>query len=483
MISLKKIPSVESYDVDGSTLRQVIHFEFDAGFYDLNSSCVELTTSIIPVEASPDQVGVHNVSLIYPPIVFIKNAQISCDKGGVLQDLTNVNFREINMRKFTRSTAQNESMLYLDGQNEADEFGNDRSNFRTLYRSGTTSSVVNKPVLRIPLRELFSGGIGSMSQYPPNMGKTRLRLEFQSGTMMMEEYIKFDNHDVEADRVDCDGIDAAPSHDVTSVTVTKLYESDNQVPLWVGQKINIQYTHDGDDGAEDRLITGITRINPAQPEEITISFANILTTALALSDISIISIPASSLTYKIERPQLLLFQITPSPGQAASAVKKLRNASIPFRTWSLEMDNLTETAEYNRQFYLEPNCNSAMMFFQAPADDDGDQMDSTSDNLHSWRTALGQVDLTNTDVVKSSPLAKDREMWSVLNSNLPFRKLTDTPTVVCNPIPPVSEQQQYSVQLKKKTGAAEPDIDSCVVHLYKQLNRVLKISQNSVQVN
>ena len=479
MISLKKIPSLESYDVDGSTLRQVIHFEFDAGFYDLNSSCVELTTSIVPVEggADPTQVGIHNVALSYPPVVFIKSAQISSDKAGILEDLSNVNFRELNMRKFTRSTAQNESQSYIDGQTQVDEFSNNYSNFRTLYRSGTTKSVVNKPVLRIPLNEIC-GGIGSMVQYPPNLGKTRLRLEFQSGSMMMNESVKFTDHSDAAERLDCDDIDAAASREITSVVLEDTYLSDNSIPIWVGEKLNIQYTHDSATSAEDVLITGISRASGT----VTVTFTpELVTTDLALTNISIIEIEVDSLAYKIESPQLLLFQITPSPSQAASAVKKLRNASIPFRTYSLEMDNLTETAEYNRQFYLEPNTNSAMMFFRPPATASGEVMDSSSSKLHSWRTALGQVDLTNTDVVKNSPLAKDRVMWSILNSNLPLRKLTDPPDVVCNPIPAVSDQQQYSVQLKKES--ASDDIESCVVHLYKQVNRVLKISQQQVQVN
>ena len=472
MISLKKIPSVESYDVDGSTLRQVIHFEFDAGFYDLYNSCVELTTSIVPIETTPAQIGVHNVSLTYPPIVFVKNAQMSCDKGGILEDVSNVNFREINMRKFTRSTAENESLLYIDGQNQVDEFGNNHSNFRTLYRSGTTNSVVNKPVLRIPLRELFSG-IGSMPQYPPNVGKTRLELEFQAGTMMLQEYVKYDAHATNS--LACDNIAAvAAGQDITSVVITPTYDTQNQVPLWVGQKLSIQFTANAIVDAKDVLITGLSRDDTSG--KVTVSFANMLTTVFALTLITIIELGAASLAYKIESPQLLLFQIQPSPSQASSAVKKLRNASIPFRTWSLEMDNLTETAEYNRQFYLEPNCNSAMLMFR----EDADKMDSASDELYSSRNQLNQVDLTNTDVVQESPLWKDRIMWSVLNSNLPFKKLTNSPVVVFNPIPAVNQQQQFSVQLKSEAGGA--DIDTTVVHLYKQLNKVLKISKGRVMV-
>ena len=128
----------------------------------------------------------------------MKNDRLSSDRGGILEDNTHNNFRNVNLEKFTRSTAQNQADAVFDGTDYVDEFSNHYSNFRTLYRTGTTTSVANTPELRVPLRELFS--IGSMPQYPPNMGRTTVRLEFQSGNGMLVENRRYTDHGAAATR-------------------------------------------------------------------------------------------------------------------------------------------------------------------------------------------------------------------------------------------------------------------------------------------
>lgn len=477
MISLKKIPSDESYDIDGSVLRSIIHFQFDAGFYDLNSSCVILPTTITSTETAGAD-GVHNVSMKYRPQVFIKNDRMSSDRGGILEDNTHNNFRNVNMEKFTRSTAQNESDTYFDGVNYVDEFSNNYSSFRNLLKTGAVASTSNTPELRVPLRELFS--IASMPQYPPNMGRTTVRLEFQSGSGMLVENRRYTDH--AGSPLSCDNVAATggAAADVVAVVLAGTFPTDKDLPSWVGQKLNIQFTDGANPAATvDVVITEVAR--NAASNKATITFTpRIVNTAALVSAITIIEVAAASLAYKIQIPKLLLYQISPSAGQRASAVKKLSNANIPLRQWSLEMDNLTDTTEYNRQFYLEPNCSNAVMFFQPPQVGGNDQMDSVSANLGSYRCSLGQVDLTNTDVIVKTPLEKDRQMWTVLNSGLPLKNLRNPPDSVLNPVPAVPDQQQYSVQLKKSAGG---NISACNVHLYKQLNRVLKISKGQVAVN
>ena len=134
MISLKKIPSLESYDVDGSTLRQIVNFEFDAGFYDLNSSCLILPTTITSVETTPALKGVHNVSLTHRANVMVKNCRFSTTRAGILEEMTHNNFRNINLEKFTRGTSQNQSQAFFDGANFQDEFSNNYSNFRLTQK-------------------------------------------------------------------------------------------------------------------------------------------------------------------------------------------------------------------------------------------------------------------------------------------------------------------------------------------------------------
>ena len=478
MLTLKKVSAEESNDFDGSVLRSVCHFPIEAdGIYDLNSSCLILPTTINTTETTPALVGVHNCFLGNRAQVLVKNCRFSTTRAGILEEMTHNNFRNVNLEKFTRSTPQNRSEALFDGVQVEDVFSNHYSCFRDLHRVGETASVENRPELRIPLRELFPG-IGSMPQYPSfKLGKATVRVEFQAGSEMLEETRRYTDHTDAAKTLACDNIAAADVGERKVVVITPTtFKADKEIPLWVGQKLNVQRTINAQVGVVDVLIAGIAR--NAETNKVTLTFSqSIATTALEISAITIIEVVVDSLAYKIEQPKLLLYQVKPTPSQMESARKKLSNASIPYRTWSLEQDNLAATAEFNRQYYLEPNCSNAVMFFQGGQDD----MDSLSNNLGSFRCALNQIDITNTDVDcnPSSPLYLDRAMWTITNCGLPLRSLKNPPKCVLNPVPRVEQSQQYSVQLKK---SAAGDITASNIHLYKQLNRVIKISKNQVQV-
>ena len=477
MLTLKKVSCEESNDFDGSVLRSICHFPIEAdGIYDLNSSCLILPTSINTTETA-GAAGVHNSCLRYRAQVLVKNCRFSTTRAGILEEMTNNNFRNVNLEKFTRSTPQNRGEALFDGVSVTDEFSNHYNCFRDLHRIGTTTSVENRAELRIPLRELF-GGICSMPQYPSfKLGRATIRVEFQSGVKMLEEKRRYTNHDDADESLACDNVPATggAAADVNTLVLTHLYLSDKEIPLWVGQKLNVDYVIGGATDDTDVVITGIAR--NATTNKVTLTVTLLVNTALEVEDITIIEVSAATQAYKIEQPKLLLYQVKPSPSQMETARKKLSNASIPYRTWSLEQDNLQETAEFNRQYYLEPNCSNAVMFFQPGVGD----MDSESDNLGSFRCALNQIDITNTDIEcnPSSPLYLDRALWTITNCGLPMRRLYNPPKCVLNPVPRVEQSQQYSVQLKK---SAAGNIADCNIHLFKQLNRVIKISKNQVQV-
>ena len=477
MLTLKKISADESLDFDGSTLRSIAHFPIEAdGIYDLNSSCLILPTKINTTETAGAD-GVHNSCLRYRAQVLVKNCRFSTTRAGILSEMTHNNFRNVNLEKFTRSTSQNQSEALFDGVNFEDEFSNNYSCFRDLHRVGETASVENRPELRVPLRELFPG-IGSMPQYPSfKLGKATLKVEFQSGDGMLEEKRRYTDHEDADKSLACDDVPATggAAAAVTTLVLFPEYQSDKEIPLWVSQKLNVDYTIDAEDRNQDVLITGIAR--DATTNKVTLTVTAVDNTDKLVENITIIEVAAASQAYIIEQPKLLLYQVKPTPSQMESARKKLSNASIPYRTWTLEQDNLQETVEFNRQYYLEPNCSNAVMFFQPGTDD----MDSVSDNLGSFRCALNQIDITNTDVDcnPSSPLYLDRALWTITNCGLPMRRLKNPPKCVLNPVPRVEQSQQYSVQLKK---SADGNIADCNIHLYKQLNRVIKISKNQVQV-
>lgn len=482
MITLKKYTCREANDFDGTILRSIAHFDIPAdGIYDLSQSCVVLPVTITSVETAGDE-GIHNVSLKFRPVCLVKNCQLSSENAGIMEDITHCNFLNRNLNRLRYNTQDNEDNTLFNGVNFVDEFSNNYSAFRDLVRKGTASNADRRPELRVPLSALFPG-VGEFTQYPAMMmGRTTVKLEFQSGTNMLQEKRRYDDHT--ANNIDIDDIAGGTAK--TTIVSTRTYEDAKEIPFWVGQKINVSRSVDGGGAAViDTYVTAVAwdpAATATHTKKAVLTVApEVATTAQAITDVTAIQVEAASLSYKIEQPKLLLYQVSPSPSQMSSAVSKLKSGTeMPFRTYTLEQDSVVNaTAEYNRNFYLEPNCANAFLFGQLPAGAAGDNMNSTITNLGSFRTSLNQVDLTSQDVTVDSPLYKDRILWTVSNAGLPLRNLRDTPSVVANPIPLQSVQQQYQVQLKK---SAVGDIAAFNLHLYKQVQRVLKVSGRSVQV-
>jgi len=482
MITLKKYTCREANDFDGSALRSIVHFDIPGdGIYDLSQSCVVLPVTITSVETAGAE-AIHNVSLKFRPVCLVKNCQLSSENAGIMEDLTHVNFLNRNLNRLRYNTQDNEDNALFNGVNYEDEFSNNYSAFRDLVRKGTASNADRRPELRVKLSALFPG-VAEFTQYPAMMmGKTTVRLEFQSGTNMLQEKIRYDDH--AGNSVGFANI--AGGVGKTTLISTNDYQAAKEIPFWVGQKINVSRSIGGAGAtAIDTYITAVAW-DPAaaatHTNKIVLTVApEIAADGDAITAVTAIQVAAASLSYKIEQPKLLLYQVSPSPSQMSSAVSKLKSGTeMPFRTYTLEQDSVVNaTAEYNRNFYLEPNCANAFLFGQLPAGAAGDNMNSTITNLGSFRTSLNQVDLTSQDVTVDSPLYKDRILWTVSNAGLPLRNLRDTPSVVANPIPLQSVQQQYQVQLKK---SAVGDIAAFNLHLYKQVQRVLKVSGRSVQV-
>ena len=490
MLSLIKFNSVEATDFNGlDTTSQICHFDIPSdGLYDLSMSCIVLPITLDTTEvATASGTGSHNVSLRFKPHSLVKNCQMTCSNGGILETNTHQNFLNVNLDRYRDNTADGNSNALFDGRNFEDEFGGNYSVFRTLYRTGTTAPVENSAELRIPLSDLFS--IGSFKQFPAMVIRnTRIRLEFQTNPPAVDGVVVESNVAVEVrkytDHTDntlaCDNIAADPGQEITTLTVTPTYNDDRAIPLFVGQKINVQYTVTGSAVADKSVVISEIARN-AGSGKVTLTVPSLVTTDNTVTAITIKEKEAASILYNIKAPQILLYKINPTPSQLSSAVSKLRRgAEFPFRSYSLEQDSLQETHEFNRQYYLEPNVNNAILWGQLPSA--YDQLESSLDHLSSYRCAVNGVDTTSIDVVPNSCLYRDRLLWTMSNAGVPLRQLrgNDDADTVCNTIPLANVQQQYSVQLR---GDGTTAMTARNIHLYKQVNHVLKVSGNSVQVN
>ena len=150
-----------------------------------------------------------------------------------------------------------------------------------------------------------------------------------------------------------------------------------------------------------------------------------------------------------------------------------RGVNLAFRTWSLETVNMDGVAQYNRQFFLEPGTSNALLLFVIAPD-----LNSTQPILDRFRCVLNGIDLTTTDIIQNTPLYKDRLMYTMANVGAPIVNLNREGLdaygnfMIANPIPFVDEQQMFSIKLNALSGQT---LDGCVIYLFKQVNRVLRI--------
>ena len=97
---------------------------------------------------------------------------------------------------------------------------------------------------------------------------------------------------------------------------------------------------------------------------------------------------------------------------------------------------------------------------------------SAQDVLARYRCTLNGIDLTTTDIVKNTPLHWDRLMYTMANANLPLVNLNNGSLIIANPVPFADDNQMFNIKLSALSGQT---LDACVIYLFKQVNRVLRI--------
>ena len=486
MLSLKRIPCVEADDFDGTDLKQIAHFDIPAdGIYDLSRSCLVFPTNIYTTEGEGNPPGVHNVALRFRPQSLIKNCEISCQRGGVMESRTHNNFLNVNLNKYIYGKQLDESGAYLEGRSSQDEFGNYYSAFRYFGIDAANPTFNLKHELKIPLRHLFS--IGSFPQYPASAtGTTRIQVEFQKSvsapawngtswaTNLMEETPRYTSEHTLAFAHPSAAEIAAGGVTIHTTSISK----GNTTPFWEGQLLNIR----NNDVTRQAIIETIVR-----EQSPTHHYAWIFKITFDRQVVTHESATtgweehAASFKYEVTEPELLLYQISPSPHQLKSAMSKLkRGSTFPFKTWVLEQDHMQESVEFNKQYYLNPNCSTALFLGQEQATDD--VLECSMPNLANFRCQLNNQDLTTQDIVPNDYLYRDRQMWSLSNAGIPMGKVVGNlgANLIANPVPPVPVQQPLTITMRALPGHT---ITAGNLKLYKQVQRVLKISGGSVQVN
>ena len=434
-------------------------------------------------------------------ICFVKNASLSTQLKGRLEDINRVDVLRQNLDNLTMSRADLAGLDHTAAFPVTDTTNRKMGGlFRELHKEGTAVSRELVAPIKIPLSQLFN--LGSLQQYPASkLGKTRIHLE-----------LNIDNFNPVASRQAASTAPAAANFadvtrvatDPTPLPVTSL-TSNAPYPLlemsnfYVGQRLRINSTKTG--GAEttrERIVTGISR--SAADDTLTLTFdqaVDTLTGTQTLGTNKVYGYQASpTLTFAIDYAQLVLQKVA-NPGKEPNIIN--------YTTFSTEQAQGNGATNFQRQFQLEPNAVNVFLMFPAKQLDTGagdahtGKMSFSSSNLtlRAARLRLNNEDLTNRDMQIATAgavshagkalLLHDRLMMALMNGGYRLKNIglvnpsrtSFTPatqrtngrrlTVVANPVPVTPTEKLLQVNLTATTTGVEDIV------LYKQLAQTLTL--------
>lgn len=460
MLTLQKNQSNESGNFNGTT-KKLCSITIDGdGVYNLRHSYLAFKTEIVATDPSG---GIHNVGLKNSAQSLIRNAVFTSDRVGDLENIPRQNVLHSNIEKFSKSHEQRDCESIWSGAFRKDEFDNYRSCFREL--NTTADSENRSPELQVPLRDVF--GIASTPQYPAMMmNSSTVELEFDAPAELLEEKHRYT------------ASSKLVLKDAAAGVVTTLdasggalgYSTKSRLGLWRNQYVQISYDASGS-FTHNTLISAISA--PAS-NVITITLAAGLpdSGAHAKTNVRLVELTASSSAYSITDVKLVLMKEHPNNGTSDKIKRAFRGGvSIPYMTYTLEQIDMPAGNEFNKQFYLDPNCRGTLLMAV-----DNDKLESEITNVASYRTRTNGEDNTSVDVLVGDPLYKDRILYTFNSLDERVRNLRDIPFLAANPNPMNNEQTQYAITIK---GAA---MTARTLHLYKAVQRVLDIKGNNVSV-
>ena len=539
MISRIKIQSIESGIFNGVDKFLANFTIPPDGVYDLSQSSLSLKTKIKALDADKTAAtGKHNVSLLYRPQCLVENCQLKTSKLGILEDLRSRNVLAANLENYVYSEQSLNDNAVVNGTRYTDHnnkywtafMDHDEVELRVplpnlfpgmaiqqypANRVGPTNieiefqnpynatilqennvyadeevhfdNVVDTAVDYITSKDyllafspyevgdkvtLFYTDDTDVEKEVANevdaVAQQGLKLKITMKTAATENQNNiFTLEDGLTGGISCVNVGAPPAQKLT----LKGHDLDaSQTGLWVGQHCNIVFK----EGAVTNTVKAIVITDNVAEVEFNAGTDATDTIPNPATNPHISEVAANNLAYEISQPSLILYKLNVTPQQANKMNMSLkRGVNLAFRTWSLETVNMDGVAQYNRQFFLEPGTSNALLLFVIAPD-----LNSTQPILDRFRCVLNGIDLTTTDIIQNTPLYKDRLMYTMANVGAPIVNLNREGLdaygnfIIANPIPFLDEQQMFSIKLNALSGQT---LDGCVIYLFKQVNRVLRI--------
>jgi hypothetical protein len=329
----------------------------------------------------------------------IRNAWILSDAKGKLEDIRRVNVLSHNLLELTKTSAENRAMPETLFQLPTYDYSKRMSPFTELYKIGSTKSVLKPARLKIPLSHLFQ--LGNLQMFDTGkFGTTRIHLELDNLDYMQVAVASLVRNDDKA----FDNTTAIGS----SLSSTKTYGSQEDIPWFVGEKVLITYTKPATTNPsapaitiadEAHLITSIS--NDPTTKKVSLTFESGMTFPSNTTAISIKEfIPTAGTylgTFKILTAQIGLSTI--------DGAKSPDMGQFEYTTFTTEEFSTAGQQYLDRIFEVEPECINTLLFFTDPSAPY--KMVSNNHLLSTYRLRVDGQDVYDRDVYVNYNFAPD----------------------------------------------------------------------------
>lgn len=426
--------------------QNLVDFDIQAdGSYDLSDSYVNLYSTIKSTEPAGQPAGaVYNCDLkinndenkneSFYNVCFVKNASMSTQLKGRLEDINRVDILRQNLNDLTLSRQDIKGLSYqrvknLRGTDSLLENFDRQSIFRELHKEGSNKSRELVTPIRIPLSQIFN--LGSLKNYPASkLGRTRIHLELNVDNFAPELCQMLNPNPTAGNEINCDDIGTGADGVGTTfntIVVTNPYYDLKESPFYVGQKINVRGTQTDAPNltanGKNVVIQSISK--DTNTNKLTLTTSTIATLTAVNGQYTNVTVRGysdatkPSLAFNIQYAQLTLRKLTRPPKSPTQ---------INYTTFSTEQGNGNSLTNFQKQYQVEPNAVNCFIMFPRG----NNSFVSNNFAVKSCRLRLNNEDLWNREMFIQNGydnqsgeihLHRDRLMMTLLNGGYRLKNL------------------------------------------------------------
>ena len=469
----------------------IIEFEVPSGVWDLSDSYININCRIDVTESETvSGVGVYPMSLRWgatplgkiPNVVLVRDARVTCDNKGMLEDLHRVDQLKIALKNSTNHNYRTQDTNYLDMcpfADPQDGFNNEKSLFREFNKLG---GVKSRPLdicpISIALSDIFD--CCSTPEFDTNRaGNMRIRLRCNINRLVAEQNESecFDGSDYQGTLQDLDD-----TTDGKTFVTNALYTDLASIPYYVGQKL--LFTSTGGDVIESDKPAVINSVEWDR----TVGSGGIGRVTITTEELPFTALTAGQTITGITVDQELIDSATVSYDNAEIVLKSVDSPTnsdgFSYNTYSLEQTSPNGANPFNKMYLVEPEAENIIIL----GIDSSGLFQEKMDSVLSYHIRCNNESMSdNRDVLNLSPLWNEKKRQIFANMDMPVNnwdysvgQLVSTyqdryavadssrMQIMGSPLPKTTEQKQVALELNSQGANAEIVSLSAFKHLPRE---------------